>query len=123
MGFLDKAKAAAEQAKVKAQEGVEQVQAKKETTQAYWDLGHKAYQLASSGAITHPELDPLVQRITELETHDDAGQATSAPDTTPPAETWAPTETPAPPPPPTESAEPVAEPEQVTAATPPQSPA
>src|SRR5437868_9699161 len=84
MGFLDKAKAAAEQAKVKAQEGVGQVQAKKETTQAYWDLGHKAHQLASSGAISHPELDPLVQRITELEAHDGGGPGTSAAETSPP---------------------------------------
>jgi hypothetical protein len=111
MGFLDKAKAAAEQAKVKAQEGVEQVQAKKETTQAYWDLGHKAYELASSGAISHPELEPLVQRITELESHDGATPGSGAqPAQTPPAETWSPTETPA-------------EPEQATTATPPQTPA
>ena len=91
MGFLDKAKAAAEQAKVKAQEGVEQVQAKKETTQAYWDLGHKAYQLASSGAISHPELEPLVQRISELEASDGSGTQGAATD--PPAETWAPSQT------------------------------
>ena len=141
MGFLDKAKAAAEQAKVKAQEGVEQVQAKKETTQAYWDLGHKAYQLASSGAISHPELEPLVQRITELEAHNGAGPQGSAAETSPstetPAETWAPQDTPTPPPTetaeptpaPTETAEPIpaptetAEPEQATAATPPQTPA
>jgi hypothetical protein len=115
MGFLDKAKAAAEQAKVKAQEGVEQVQAKKETTQAYWDLGHKAYELASSGAISHPELEPLVQRITELESHDGAGPGSAAgPTETPPAETWAPTQT-------AEST--TADPEQATTATPPQTPA
>jgi hypothetical protein len=114
MGFLDKAKAAAEQAKVKAQEGVEQVQAKKETTQAYWDLGHKAYELTSSGAISHPELEPLVQRISELESHDAAGQGPGAPAAEPPAETWAPTETAEPP---------TAEPEQATTATPPQTPA
>ncbi len=116
MGFLDKAKAAAEQAKVKAQEGVEQVQAKKETTQAYWDLGHKAYELSSSGAISHPELEPLVQRIRELESPNGAGQAAGAqtPESSPPAETWAPAETAAPV---------TAEPEQASSAAPPQTPA
>lgn len=115
MGFLDKAKAAAEQAKVKAQEGVEQVQAKKETTQAYWDLGHKAYELSRSGAISHPELEPLVQRITDLESPDGTGQESDGQTAqTPPAETWAPTQT----------ADPTTvEPEQATTMTPPQSPA
>ena len=96
MGFMDKAKAAAEQAKTKAQEGVGQVQAKKETTQAYWDLGHKAYQLASSGSISHPELDPLVQRIHELEGSNGSGAQAGQTPTEAPAETWSPTETPAP---------------------------
>ena len=67
MSFLDRAKAAAEQVKAKAQESVEEVQAKKESSQAYWDLGHKAYELASRHEISHPELEPLVQRIQQLE--------------------------------------------------------
>ena len=80
MSFLDRAKAAAEQVKIKAQEGVEEVQAKKELTQAYWDLGHKAYELASRSAISHPELDPLVQRIRGLEER--GGDTPSEPETT-----------------------------------------
>jgi hypothetical protein len=67
MSFMDRAKAAAERAKVMAQEGLEDVQAKKDLAQAYWDLGHKCYELASRGTISNPELDPLVQRISELE--------------------------------------------------------
>ena len=39
MGFLDKAKAAAEQAAAKAKEGVEDVQTKRELSQAYNELG------------------------------------------------------------------------------------
>jgi hypothetical protein len=66
MSFMDRAKAAAEQMKAKAQEGVEEVQVKKELAQAYWDLGHKAHDLASAGSLSHPELDPLVRRIDEL---------------------------------------------------------
>jgi hypothetical protein len=66
MSFMDRAKAAAEQMRAKAQEGVEEVQARKELAQAYWDLGHKAHDLAAAGALSHPELDPLVQRISDL---------------------------------------------------------
>jgi hypothetical protein len=90
MSFMDRAKAAAEQVRARAQEGVEEVQARKELAQGYWDLGHKAYELASSGALSHPELDPLVARITELLERDETegsappppgpGQATPPPD-------------------------------------------
>ena len=41
MGFLDKAKAAAEQAASKAKEGVQDVQTKRELAQAYGELGQK----------------------------------------------------------------------------------
>ena len=41
MGFLDKAKAAAEQAASKAKEGVQDVQTKRELSQAYGELGQK----------------------------------------------------------------------------------
>lgn len=76
MSFMDRAKAAAEQVRAKAQEGVEEVQTRKELAQGYWDLGHKTYELASAGAVSHPELDPLVQRITELLARtEDAGSA------------------------------------------------
>jgi hypothetical protein len=78
MSFMDKAKAAAERARAKAQEGVEEVQARKELAQAYRDLGHKAYELASRGAISSPELDSLVQQISALEAREgsDGGSAT-----------------------------------------------
>jgi hypothetical protein len=67
MGFLDKAKAAAEQAATKAQEGVEGVSAKRELSQAYSELGRVAYALAQRGEIEHGELLPPVERITLLE--------------------------------------------------------
>jgi hypothetical protein len=66
MGFLDKAKAAAEQAANKANEAVGEVQTKRELTKVYGELGEKAYGLADSGAISHPELQPLVERAREL---------------------------------------------------------
>jgi hypothetical protein len=82
MGFLDKAKAAAEQAANKANETVADVQAKRELTKAYTDLGEKAYALASAGAITHPDLTGDVERIRGLQAkldEDDGGEAAAAP--------------------------------------------
>ena len=66
MGFLDKAKAAAEQAATKAKEGVEDVQTKRELGQAYSELGKTAFELAESGEISNPRLDALVQKIRTL---------------------------------------------------------
>ena len=77
MGFLDKAKAAAEQATAKAKEGVEDVQTKRQLAQAYTELGQKAYELADGGDLKHAELDPLVEKIRGLKAQDD-GDATAA---------------------------------------------
>jgi hypothetical protein len=63
MGFLDKAKAAAEQAAAKAKEGVDDVQAKRELSQAYGELGKAAYGLIESGAIAHAQLDEAAARV------------------------------------------------------------
>jgi hypothetical protein len=88
MGFLDKAKQAAEQAKTaaaqaadKANDAVEDVQTKRELTKAYGELGETAFKLADSGAITHAELEPQVTRIRELQAKleaDEADEAASA---------------------------------------------
>jgi hypothetical protein len=75
MGFLDKAKAAAEQATAKAKEGVADVQTKRDLGQAYGELGQKAYELAESGAISHAELDPIVERIRGLKAQEENGAA------------------------------------------------
>jgi hypothetical protein len=107
MSFMDRAKAAAEQVRAKAQEGVEEVQARKEVAQGYWDLGHKTYELASAGAVSHPELDPLVQRISELLARVEADGSATAPTT--PAQS--------------EPVAPPAQPEQTTDTTPPETPA
>ena len=66
MGFMDKAKAMAEQAATKANDTVEDVQTKRELTKAYGELGEAAYGLADSGAISHPELAAQVDHIREL---------------------------------------------------------
>ncbi len=66
MGFLDKAKAAAEQAAAKAKEGVEDVQQKRELSQAYNELGKTAFELVESGEVTNPRLEAVVAKIRDL---------------------------------------------------------
>ena len=66
MGLLDKAKQAAEQAASKAKEGVEDVQTKRELSQAYNDLGKSTYELIESGEISNPRLDAAAAKIKAL---------------------------------------------------------
>ncbi|HUZ99579.1 MAG TPA: hypothetical protein VMU74_09485 [Gaiellaceae bacterium] len=66
MGLLDKAKAAAEQAATKAKEGVEDVQTKRELSQAYNDLGKATYELVGSGEVSNPRFDATVAKIKAL---------------------------------------------------------
>jgi hypothetical protein len=66
MGLLDKAKAAAEQAAAKAKEGVEEVQTKRELSQAYTELGKSAFELVENGDISDPRLDASVEKIKTL---------------------------------------------------------
>ncbi|HVC87923.1 MAG TPA: hypothetical protein VNC40_10925 [Gaiellaceae bacterium] len=78
MGFLDKAKAAAEQAATKAREGVDDVQTKRELGQAYNELGKTAYELIGSGEIAHARLEASAEKIRTLteklaDDGDDAG--------------------------------------------------
>lgn len=68
MGFLDKAKAAAEQAASKAKEGVEEVQTKRSLTHAYEELGRTAFQLLESGEISHDRLTAHADEVRRLET-------------------------------------------------------
>jgi hypothetical protein len=63
MGFLDKAKQAAEQAAAKAREGVEDVQAKRDLSQAYNELGKTAFELIESGGLSHPGLEAAAERV------------------------------------------------------------
>jgi len=68
MGFLDKAKAGAQQAAHRANETVADVQTKRALTKAYNELGKVGSKLVESGAISHPELEAQVARIRELQT-------------------------------------------------------
>jgi hypothetical protein len=66
MGFLDKAKAAAEQAASKAKETAGELQTKRELGQAYDELGRATFALVDAGELSSPTLEPTVERIRSL---------------------------------------------------------
>jgi hypothetical protein len=70
MGFMDKVKATvksgAEQAATKAQEEYERMQTRRDLSQAYEDLGTKAFELADRGDLSHADLTAGVERIRTL---------------------------------------------------------
>ena len=66
MSLFNKAKQAAEQAAAKAREGVEDVQQKRELSQAYNELGKTAFELLSSGEISNPRLEATAAKIRDL---------------------------------------------------------
>jgi uncharacterized coiled-coil DUF342 family protein len=78
MGFLDKAKAAAEQAATRAKETADELYTKRELGQAYDELGRKTYELVEAGQISASALDPLVERIRTLKAQLDQGGAPTA---------------------------------------------
>ena len=78
MGLLDKAKAAAEQAAAKAKEGVDDVQTKRELSQAYSDLGKTTYDLISGGELTDSRLAASAEKIRGLREKIDGTSATDA---------------------------------------------
>jgi hypothetical protein len=67
MGLADKLKAGVEQAGNKARETAQEVQTKRELSQAYSDLGKTAFGLADRGEISHGELTAGVDHIKELQ--------------------------------------------------------
>jgi len=70
MGLLDKAKAAAAEATAKAKEGVEDVQLKRELSQAYNELGKIAFELVEGNDISHPKLETVAGKIRALNERD-----------------------------------------------------
>jgi hypothetical protein len=71
MGFLDKAKSAANTAIEKGKEGVEDVQTKRELGQAYSELGKATFGLIESGEVTHADLETTAAKIRALNAKDD----------------------------------------------------
>jgi len=89
MGFLDKAKAAAEQAATKAKETAGDLQTKRELGQAYDELGRATFTLVESGEVSSAALDPIVERIRGLKQQ--LEQAEGEPEPEPVVETTPPT--------------------------------
>ena len=67
MGFLDKAKAAAEQAATKAKEGVDEVQTKRNLTHEYQELGKTTFELIESGELSHDRLAAGADEVRRLQ--------------------------------------------------------
>jgi len=92
MGFMDKVKATvktgAEQAATKAQEEYERIQTRRELSQAYEDLGTKAFELAERGDLSQAELAAGVERVKTLKAQLAAigTEAPEAPPSNPPNE-------------------------------------
>ena len=78
MGFLDKAKQAAQEASAKAKEGVADVQTKRDLGKAHAELGEKTYELVERGDLTHPELTSIIDRIRGLKAQIDAEETEPA---------------------------------------------
>ncbi len=66
MGFLEKAKAAAEQAAAKAKEEIDDLQLKRELGQAYTQLGKQSFELIESGELANEKLDEPAAKIRAL---------------------------------------------------------
>ncbi len=64
--FLNRLKDATSTVASKAKEGVEELQLKRDLSQAYGDLGRATADLVDSGAVSHPDLASRVEKINEL---------------------------------------------------------
>lgn len=76
--FFDRLKEATANVTQMTREGVETLQTKRELSQAYGELGRTTAELVQSGAVTHPDLTPLVDRIAELKAQLEAEEADDA---------------------------------------------
>jgi len=76
-GFFAQLKDVTSVALEKTREGMEDMQQKRELSELYRELGRKTAELVGSGAVTHPDLAPLVDQIKELQA---ALAATPAPE-------------------------------------------
>jgi outer membrane murein-binding lipoprotein Lpp len=79
VSLFNKAKQAAEQAAAKAREGVEDVQQKRELSQAYNELGKTAFELLESGEISNARLEAPAAKVRTLNEKIAAPPAGAAP--------------------------------------------
>jgi multidrug resistance efflux pump len=82
--LFDRLKEATANVTQMTREGVETLQTKRELSQAYGDLGRTTADLVQSGAVSHADLTPLVDRIAELKAQLEAEEADEAASEAPP---------------------------------------
>jgi hypothetical protein len=93
--FLNRLKDATNTIATRAREEVEELQTRHELSQTYSELGRVTAGLVESGALSHAEFTPLVDKIRELK-----AELAASPEAAPPTEPEAGPSTPAPPAPP-----------------------
>jgi multidrug resistance efflux pump len=77
--LFDRLKEATANVTQMTREQVGSLQTKKELWQTYADLGRKTAELVESGAVSHPELSPMVARVNELKAQLEAEDEDEAP--------------------------------------------
>ena len=77
--LFDRLKEATANVTQMTREQVGSLQTKKELWQTYADLGRKTAELVDSGAVSHPELSPMVARVNELKAQLEAEDEDEAP--------------------------------------------
>jgi hypothetical protein len=80
MSFLDKAKAAAEQAAAKAKEEYDELQVRRALGQAYNELGTTSFELIESGELAHERLEGPAARIRALRERSASDEAPDEPE-------------------------------------------
>jgi hypothetical protein len=78
MPFLDRLRAATETAAARAKEELETLQKRRELTQAYADLGRKAFDRLETGALSEPSFAEDAERIRRLKAELEAAAAADA---------------------------------------------
>src|SRR6476469_2423049 len=73
--FMDRLKDATGVVVEKTREGIEDLQTRTELSRTYGELGRKAAELVESGAISHADLTPIVDKIKSLKTELAAAEA------------------------------------------------
>ena len=73
--FVDRLKEATGVVATKAREGIEDLQTKTELSRTYGELGRKAAELVESGAVSHPDLNVLVDKVKSLKAELAAAEA------------------------------------------------
>jgi ATP-dependent DNA ligase len=73
--FMDRLKEATGVVATRAREGIEELQTRQELSRTYGELGRKTSELVESGAVSHPELNAVVEKIKSLKAELEAEEA------------------------------------------------